>query len=136
MRFYQNKQLLLIFLFCSMMVSIVVSAQKNTSMVVRIDIETFREEVIGKGVQLIDVRTKEEYQKGYIDDAVNIEIRNLNAFLQKISVFDRERPIFIYCHSGVRSANAGKHLIQLGFKKVFDFPGGYKAWSKRKKMSE
>lgn len=94
-----------------------------------IDIETFRKEVIGKDVQLIDIRTPREYNAGFIDDAININSYNTNRFTIVFQKLDKEKPIYIYCYSGGRSNRASKKLAAMGFKKIFDFKGGYKAWN-------
>ena len=98
-----------------------------------INIETIKEEVIGKDVQFIDVRTLKEYNDGYIDDAVHIGIANKENFKKQISTLDKLKPVYIYCYSGVRSNRACKILKAAGFKEVYDFSGGWKAWSKQQK---
>lgn len=52
------------------------NAQKAEG-VERISIETLKSNAIGKDVQLIDVRSSKEYNKGHIDDAININIANI-----------------------------------------------------------
>ncbi|WP_282079191.1 rhodanese-like domain-containing protein [Aquimarina algiphila] len=94
-----------------------------------IDIETFKSAVIGKDVQLIDIRTPREYKAGFIDDAININSYDAQQFSIAFQKLDKEKPIYIYCYSGGRSNRASKKLAAMGFKKIFDFKGGYKAWS-------
>ncbi len=94
-----------------------------------IDINTLKEEVIGKDVQLVDIRTPKEYNDGFIDDAININSSDTDVFITACQKLDKEKPIYIYCHSGVRSRRASKKLAKMGFKKIYDFKGGYKAWS-------
>ena len=99
--------------------------EKKTSV---IELPTLKKEVIGKDVQLIDVRSPEEYNSGHIDDAVNIDINQVD-FKEKIQGFDKNKPVYIYCHSGGRSNKASKIMEELGFKTIYDFSGGWKAWS-------
>ncbi len=94
-----------------------------------IDITVFKEAVIGKDVQLIDIRTSKEYSAGYIDDARNISIADIDNFNAQFSKLNKEKPVYLYCYSGVRSNRASKKLLAMGFKYVYDFKGGYKAWS-------
>lgn len=94
-----------------------------------IDVDIVKEEVIGKDVQWVDIRTSEEYEAGYIDDAINISIANKENFKLAFQKLNKEKPVYIYCYSGWRSHRAAKILIALGFAKVYDFKGGYKAWS-------
>ncbi len=103
--------------------------QEQKDLVTVIDITTLKETAIDKDVQLIDIRTPEEYANGYIDDAVNIPIANKSQFITDFSKLDKEKPVYIYCYSGVRSHRAGNLLKELGFKEIYDFKGGWKVWS-------
>jgi len=42
---------------------------------------------------------------------------------------DREKEIFVFCHSGVRSARAAEFLRAAGFPRVANVAGGIDAWS-------
>ncbi|WP_219006582.1 rhodanese-like domain-containing protein [Aquimarina litoralis] len=98
-----------------------------------IDVSVIKREVLGKDVQFIDIRTPKEYQEGFIDDAVNISYANKETFTSKFEKLNKQRPIYIYCYSGWRSHRAAKLLVSLGFNKVYDFKGGYKAWTESTK---
>ena len=80
--------------------------------------------------QLIDVRTPEEFAKGHLKGAKNI---NFNAadFDNQITQLDKTKPVFIYCHSGGRSGKAYKKMKAHGFTTVYDMKGGYSAYSKK-----
>ena len=80
--------------------------------------------------QLVDVRTPEEFAKGHVDGAKNI---NFNAadFDNQITQLDKTKPVFIYCHSGGRSGKAYKKMKANGFTTVYDMEGGYSAYSKK-----
>lgn len=101
-----------------------------------VSIQTMQEKVIGKEVQLIDVRSLKEYKEGYIDDAVRMGIANKSSFKQQIETLDKSKPVYLYCYSGVRSHRACKILKASGFKEVYDFSGGWKAWSKYKQTDK
>ena len=103
-------------------------SQQNSNAIAIVDITTIQEKVIGKNVQFVDIRTPKEYGDGYIDDAVNISISDKEKFITLIEKLDKEKPIYIYCYSGWRSHRAAKLLASIGFKEVYDFKGGYKAW--------
>ena len=104
------------------------TAQEKTT-ITKIDIKTLKNVVIGKDVQFIDVRTPEEYAKGAIDDAVNIDIRDIKNFKIQVAKLNTKKTIYLYCHSGARSNKASQVLKELGFEKIIDFSGGWKAWS-------
>jgi rhodanese-related sulfurtransferase len=85
-------------------------------------------EVVGKDVQLVDVRTEEEYESGHIDDAVNFNIIDNETFLNQIETLDKNEPVYLYCKMGGRSNRAANILKEKGFTKIFDYSGGYNDW--------
>lgn len=86
------------------------------------------EQVISENkVTIIDVRTPSEYQDGHIKNAQNINVQSRD-FREKMQNFDKEKPIYIYCRSGARSANAGRILEEMGFKEIYDLKGGILSW--------
>ena len=78
-------------------------------------------------VQLVDVRTPEEYKEGFIANAQNIDFYSAT-FNQDILKLDKEKPVILYCKSGRRSANCAKKMKDAGFKKVYDLEGGISKW--------
>ena len=82
-----------------------------------------------KGEQLIDVRTPQEFNKYRIPSARNIDAKDAN-FQKNIKILDKNKPVFIYCLSGVRSKAALNLFEKFGFKTVYDLAGGINAWSK------
>ncbi|WP_081415719.1 rhodanese-like domain-containing protein [Aquimarina latercula] len=105
------------------------SSTKEINSIKIVDVNSIKEKVIGKNVQFIDIRTVEEYTNGYIDDAINISIANREKFVSEFQKLNKKKPVYIYCYSGWRSHRAAKLLVKLGFNEVYDFKGGYKAWS-------
>ncbi len=77
---------------------------------------------------LLDVRTPEEFDQGYIDGAINIDFR-ASDFQSKISDLDKDATYFVYCASGGRSRSAADMMKELKFKEVYDLAGGFKGWS-------
>lgn len=102
---------------------------QTTETVTKIDIETLKKNAIDKDVQLVDVRTPEEYKQGHIDDAININISELEAFKTNISSLDKSQAIYIYCHKGGRSNKASEVLKAAGFTEIYDYSGGWSQWS-------
>lgn len=100
-----------------------------------ISLQTLKQVVIGKDVQFIDVRTPLEYTQ-HIDDAVNISIANKEQFKYKVLKLNKNKPVYLYCHKGVRSGRASKILSTLGFKEIYDFTGGWKAWQAHNKKQQ
>jgi rhodanese-related sulfurtransferase len=81
------------------------------------------------GSVAIDVRSPEEFAKGHVPDAVNIDI-NAPAFASKVAHFDKSKPVLVNCHAGSRGAIAAAELAKLGFKTVCNLEGGLAAWEK------
>ncbi|WP_299315893.1 rhodanese-like domain-containing protein [uncultured Aquimarina sp.] len=106
---------------------------KEDDKIIIVDINIIKKEVIHKDVQFVDIRTLKEYNAGYIDDAINISIADKEKFIVAIQELDKEKPVYIYCYSGWRSHRAAKLLVTLGFNKIYDFKGGYKAWNENPK---
>jgi len=83
---------------------------------------------ISNNVQLVDVRTPKEYNEGFIKNAKNIDFFS-DDFKTQFKEYNKEKPLYIYCRSGGRSAKASKILQELGFKEIYDLKGGYLSWS-------
>lgn len=125
-------------LFCLIAGVILVScnngSSSSSSLNNNVDVSTFAELIAsGKG-QLIDVRTPEEFAAGHIDKAINIDFYDKKFDVNLISALDANKPVYVYCRSGGRSAKAAKRLIEkLNYKQpVFNLLGGYGAWSEVK----
>ena len=80
-----------------------------------------------QNVQLVDVRTPDEYRSGHINGAVNINYYDAD-FAQQITRLDKEKPLMVYCAVGGRSGKAAAKLTEMGFKNVTDLIGGMNAW--------
>ena len=77
-------------------------------------------ELIKNGGQIIDVRTKQEFQGGHIRGSVNIPLNELSARIGKL---DKSKPIITCCASGMRSASAKSTLKAKGFTEVHNGGG-------------
>ena len=77
--------------------------------------------------QLIDVRTADEFSKGHLMNALNIDW-NGNEFDMLTSKLKKEEAVFVYCLSGGRSAAAAAQLRSAGFKNVIELNGGIMKW--------
>lgn len=75
-------------------------------------------EVNSKQAELIDVRTAEEYAEGHIQDATNFPLQQMQA--GQFPEVSKTETIYVYCHSGNRSAQATQLLKANGFTNVVD----------------
>ena len=78
-------------------------------------------------LQLLDVRTHEEYEVSHLKNAQNICVTSDN-FREKVAVLDKQKPVYVYCKKGGRSAQAAQILKDMGFTKVYDLQGGLTSW--------
>ncbi len=77
--------------------------------------------------QLIDVRAAPEVAQGKLAEAVNIDVRQAD-FETHLAELNRDKPVFLYCRSGRRSAYIVGVLEEMGFWEVYDLRGGILAW--------
>lgn len=79
-------------------------------------------EINNGSASLIDVRTVQEYNAGYIKGAENFTLQSIEA--GSLPDLPKEEKIYVYCRSGNRSAEAKSLLEGAGFTNVIDL-GGY-----------
>lgn len=77
----------------------------------------------GKGF-LLDARTPGEYKRGTIFGAVNIP---LNELRDRMNEIPKDKDVYIFCQSGLRSYVASRILCQAGHS-VINLSGGYASW--------
>jgi rhodanese-related sulfurtransferase len=80
----------------------------------------------GEQVQLVDVRTREEYDAVKIDNARFFTQELMQEILSKWS---RANLLVVYDHQGTRSLDAGAYFQGQGFLNVKSLRGGIDAWS-------
>lgn len=95
------------------------------------EFETFINENKDNGLQLVDVRTAEEYAEGTIAGATLIDFKQSGFAERAEKALDKERPVAVFCRSGRRSANAAEILTEKGFKTVVNLKGGILAWNEK-----
>jgi len=76
---------------------------------------------------MLDVRTPEEYAEGHIKGATLIPVQVL---AERLAEVPKNKQVYVYCHSGVRSARASKMLAKHGFSNIENVVGGIVAWKK------
>lgn len=87
----------------------------------------FEQQIKADSVQLLDVRTPEEYAEGHIAGAINIDVQ-ANDFQQIAEKeLSKDSTILVYCRSGRRSLDAAEILTRLGYR-VVNLKGGIIDW--------
>lgn len=93
----------------------------------RISAQEAKAVIDSEDVIILDVRTKEEYITGHIENSVLLPVTDIAKKADELLV-DKNAKILVYCRSGNRSAQAAKQLINMGYTNVYDF-GGITDWS-------
>lgn len=86
-------------------------------------------------VQILDVRTQDEYKSGHIKNAINIDISNPQFDRLIDEKINKNHPVAIYCRSGRRSANASGKLSAKGYT-VYNLADGIIGWAESGYPSE
>lgn len=87
----------------------------------------FAEGLRQPGAVLLDVRRPDEFAAGHLPGAINLEVTGPD-FAQRIAQLDPDRPTYVYCRSGARSASAAGQLATAGFARVTNLLGGVLGW--------
>ncbi len=96
--------------------------------VTSVDANHFENAIHANNVQLLDVRSANEYAEGHIAHAANIDALQ-NDFLAKAQrSLSKKKPAYVYCRSGKRSMMAANKLAKAGYK-VINLRGGIMEWT-------
>jgi rhodanese-related sulfurtransferase len=77
---------------------------------------------------ILDVRSEDEFNEGFIANAINIDIHRGQDFVTEIEALDKNKKYYVYCRSGMRSAKACEIMNQLGFENTYNLNGGILEW--------
>ncbi len=78
---------------------------------------------------VIDVRTAGELSRGIIEGAVHMDIKSSD-FKDRAARLDKNKPYYVYCLSGARSAQAAQYFESIGIENAVNLEGGLLAWQK------
>lgn len=79
-------------------------------------------------IYLLDVRTLGEYTQKRIKGAHLIPIDQIQ---RRINEIPKNRPVIVYCETGMRSAQVGRYLDSLGYQGVSNLSQGIMGWQVR-----
>ena len=121
------KTLTVLFLMFTSAVLTSCKGQHDNSAIKDITTEEMQTLLRMDNVQLVDVRTPEEYSTGFIANAQNIDYFS-PTFDEDIKKLDKGKPVIVYCKSGRRSAKCSEKLLKAGFVKIYNLEGGITQW--------
>ena len=106
-------------------------SNKNTLVFEKIDILSLDKILNDTDIIILDVRTSEEINAGYIPNSTFIDYYDKN-FENKINLIDTSKKIYTLCKSGGRSVKAAEILSKNGFRNVYNLEGGFMRWKANK----
>ncbi len=99
----------------------------NSQEIKHVDSKTFST-LIEKGNGIIlDVRTPQEFSRGHIENSTLISTSDPK-FIEKVSLLQKEKPIYIYCLTGSRSRAVANYLTANGYTEVYNLNRGLMEW--------
>lgn len=73
----------------------------------------------------LDVRTSGEYSGGHVPGAKNIPVQVLASRLAEVP---KDKTVYVYCESGVRSTKAANLLVDAGYTNVINMKASMRGW--------
>ena len=80
-----------------------------------------REFQAAEGAVLLDVRSREEYDRKHIEHSCSLPLKELDRAGSVIP--DTETPVYIYAYGGEQSARAAARLEKMGYRNVRNIGG-------------
>ncbi len=76
---------------------------------------------------LLDVRGAEDFERGHIINAVNIDVATLEDREKELDKY-KDKTVVICCAQGPESIRVARSLKMKGFEKLYSLKGGISAW--------
>lgn len=103
------------------------AAEKAHAAYTNINLEEFEKMRKQPNTVILDVRTKAEFERGHVPDAVNLDVRSAD-FEKEAAKLDKSKIYLVHCAAGARSVKACDKLAPLKIDKLYNFTGGYAEW--------
>ena len=84
-----------------------------------------------KKPQIVDVRTKTEFDAEHIKGAINIDINKADFQKNVVKKLKKDRIVYVYCTKGARSLRAAQILSNLDFIRIYNLSEGLDEWKKQ-----
>lgn len=75
--------------------------------------------LVSKGAILLDVRSTEEFSKGHLEGAINLDYSKISTDIEKL-ISDKSKTVIVYCSAAKRSTQAVAAMIKLGYTDVYN----------------
>lgn len=120
---YIKKRITSTFILMCMTLGSAVAQEK-----IQAHVDSFLTAIYLDTIQLVDVRTPEEFSEGRLKHSLLANWKDRAHFENAVGHLDKQQPVYVYCRSGNRSNQAADWLLANGFSKVVNLEGGIKAW--------
>lgn len=94
-----------------------------------VDAKNFSELIKNSDGIILDVRTPQEYSRGHINNATLIST-NDPKFVEKVSLLQKDKPVYVYCLTGSRSHTVANYLVKNGYTRVYNLSRGIMEWQR------
>jgi len=111
------------------------TACNNNEAPTNLSVDEFEKALADSTVQVLDVRTAEEYQSGHLNNSFLADWNNEEEFKTRVQSLDKNKPVYTYCLSGARSDAAAHWLNENGYT-AYNLSGGISAWKRAGKPLE
>jgi thioredoxin len=118
--------------FLSAFLFMITACSLNGQQANAINPDAFLKAISAGKIQVLDVRTADEYKSGHINNALQANWLDKNEFNDRTSHLDKNKTVYIYCLSGGRSGAAAEVLRTKGYN-VINLEGGINAWKRESK---
>ncbi len=120
--------------FCSMLLAL--ASVPGFAQKASVAVPDFEKGISANGIQILDVRTRAEFDSGHLRNAFLADWTNKDNFQKQVVGLDKNKPVYTYCKGGVRSSAAAAWLKENGFTEVYSLDGGIRAWQQQNKPVE
>lgn len=93
-----------------------------------VSVEEFEKVIQGPSVEIVDVRTSDEFAENHMINAINIDAAQVDFNKIAESTLSKDKTIAVYCRSGRRSKMAADKLTKAGFT-VVELNKGFNSWT-------
>jgi rhodanese-related sulfurtransferase len=133
---FANKSLSMTNAFLPVLFLLCISCNAQQPATAKMKPEDFEKAISFPAIQVLDVRTADEYKSGHIKNSLQADWANQQQFNDRVQHIDREKPVYIYCLAGGRSNAAANWMRSNGYKNVIELEGGINAWKRDNKPLE
>lgn len=116
------------FTFAFLLLSLQSCKKVEASEIEMISPEEMQERLETENIQVIDVRSAEDFSHGHILTAKNVIINQKADNLQFLDTLNKSNPVVIYGKKPNKTKKAIQILEKKGFKQVYELEGGIENW--------